>query len=367
VRNEIQKARERDVPTTIWQILRDMGRVSRAVEGTYQIQDLVGDIEGLEPYKDYLVAPASKPQVGLGHGDSHNVTWREASAYPELDAISEIMGIEASMIPEVVGFRRDILGGSLIPPTAVAKWIRDESEKAEQQGLTLSSQTDLDRDTMARQIVDWHGGPPMLRPVPDWPDRLESDSEGTLPFPDMVRSGPPSQLALRTRTVPVPARGPLWLLKFIALGIMEEYPWSEAQAVGFVVSGVVPRLPAASVTQYRLFPFRVVLDLDPGVTAKTVVSEYRRAQKELINVRKRAKAQSEKHLRLAVFVAQGRRGTWNDMMGAWNNQSRPEWAYNDSRRFQKEAQAAIAALRQRRDCSRMPSSFRRTEHIYGLR
>jgi len=159
----------------------------------------------------------------------------------------------------------------------------------------------------------------------------------------------------------------LWLLKFVAVGLMEEYPWSEAQALGLILSGDTPRLPTASVTLYPLFPFRIVLDLDPGLDAKRLCSEYREAQRALLSVKKRAKVQSEKHLRLAVFLARGKNGTWNDMMEAWNKHSRPEWAYTDSRRFERDASQSLAALRQRRDRSRMPSPFRRIEHTYGLR
>ena len=363
MRNEIEKARKRGIPSRIWRILRDMGRVSEAAKGAYQTEDLAGDIETLEAYEDYLVAPPRRSVGGLENGDSRDVTWRKASAYPELDALCEIMGLEASENPEVVGFRRDIIGGRLVLRSSVEEWIGEQSAKST--APLFSVQTEEDREAMSDQVLRWRSSPPVPCVLPDWPGRSEAAPEDTLEYPIPGRTESP--LDFRERSVLVPARGPLFLLKFVAAGLMEEYPWSEAQAVGFVLSGVVPRLPTASVTQYRLFPFRIVLDLDPGLNAKTVTSEYRRAQKALLNVGKRAKAQSEKHLRLAVFVAKNKTGTWRRCMQAWNSQTRPEWTYNDLRRFQRDASQARDALKRRRDRGKMPSPDRRIEHTYGLR
>ena len=160
--------------------------------------------------------------------------------------------------------RNDVFGNYLIPPSAVEDWIEEQSAKSTVPPFAL--QTDEDQAAMLDQVLRWRGNPPIPRPLPDWPGRSESVLEDTLEYP--IPGPTESPLDFRERSVSVPARGPLLLLKYVAAGLMEEYPWSEAQAVGFVLSGVVPRLPAASVTQYRLFPFRIVLDLDPGLTRR---------------------------------------------------------------------------------------------------
>lgn len=365
LRTVIQKTIGRAVPETVWQYFRTIGRVSGVLQGDYLEEDLIADIEPVLQYENYVASVRRGSRVESQGETSREVVRREVSAYPELDALCDIMVIEASRNPEVIGFRNDILGGSLIPPAAVAEWMQDEARKAE--GLPLSSQTDGGQTAMLDQVVHWRCGARVAaRPFPDWPERSESALGNALAFPIPGRTTA-SPLGFHERSVPVPAQGPLWLLRFVAVGLMEEYPWSEAQAVGFILSGVSPRLPTASVARYRLFPFRIVLDLDPGLSASIVSSEYRKAQRELIRVQKRAKSQSEKQLRLAVFVAQGKSGTWTDMMESWNTQCRPEWACSNSRRFERDSTKALTALKQRRDRDRMPSPFKQIENTYGLR
>jgi len=364
LRREVEAATGREIPAAVWGYSRTMGSVADTLRGYYSTEDLIADIKALVSYEDYAVAVRRGSHAETEGETSREVVRREASAYPELDAVSEIMAMEASANLEVVGFRNDILEGDLVPPAAVAEWIGGESENCKE--MPLSARTEEDQAAMADQVLRWReGAAPVPRVLPDWPNRSVSVPEDTLAYP--IPGPTKSPLDFRERFVSVPARGPLWLLKFAAVGLMEEYPWSEAQSVGFVLSGVAPRLPTASITQYRLFPFRIVLDLDPGLDAKTVSSEYRKAQRELVRVEKRARPQSEKHLRLAVFVAQGKSGTWNDMMESWNSRCRPEWAYSNSRRFERDAPKALASLRQRRDRDRMPSPFRRIENTYGLR
>jgi len=363
LRKELEEMMSHEIPAMIWRIVCASGTVGETLEGGYQKEDLLWDCQTLERYAEHLAPPARRSWIGPEGRTTWEVVRREVSAYPELDALSEIMGLEASEDPEVVGFRKDILGGRLVLPSAVEKWIGEESVKCEVR--LKSAQTEEDKVVMLDQVLRWRGSPPVPCVLPDWPGRSESVPEETLEYPIPGRTESP--LDFGERSVVVPARGPLFLLKFVAAGLMEKYPWSEAQAVGFVLSGVVPRLPTARITNYRLFPSRIVLDLDPGLNARTIISEYRRAQRALLNVRQRAKVQSEKHLRLAVFVAKGKNGTWSDMMEAWNNQSRPEWAYTDSRRFERDSNKALATLRQRRDRARLPSFPRRTETTYGLR
>jgi len=363
LRRAIREILGRGIPTTVWEYFRTLGRVTDVLRNDYSKEDLASDMRAVVSYADFARNRPRGLRILPETDSGQEVVRREVSAYPELDAVCEIMGLEASGNPEVIGFREDILGGCPIPPSAVEDWVEEASAKCI--GRPLLLQTEEDQAALLDQVLRWRGSRPVPCVLPDWPGRSELPPEDKLEYPIPGRTGSP--LDFRERLVSVPARGPLWLLKFVAVGLMGEYPWSEAQAVGFILSGVVPRIPTASISQYRLFPFRIVLDLDPGLTAKTVASEYRRAQKDLLNVRKRAKSQSEKHLRLAVFMAKNTDGTWENHMEAWNCDVRPEWAYSDSRQFQRDASHARDVLKQRRARGRMRSTFRRTENTYGLR
>jgi hypothetical protein len=143
---------------------------------------------------------------------------------------------------------------------------------------------------------------------------------------------------------------------------MQEYPWSEAQATGFVLSGAFTGFSVAVITEYRFFPFRIVLEVDPGLDAEWVRHEYQAAQRRLLQVlpRERYKPQSAKHLRLGLFLAQGRAGTWGDAMEKWNREcGHPEWQYEKPRLFQRDAQTALERLRTKRPME--------GEHYPGIR
>lgn len=140
-------------------------------------------------------------------------------------------------------------------------------------------------------------------------------------------------------------------LKRVAAVLMAEYPWSEAKATGFILSGAFTGFRVATITEYRFFPFRIVLEVDPGLDSEWVRREYQRAQRRLLRIDKgkRYKPQSAKHLRLGLFLARGREGTWREAMEKWNQEcGNPEWKYKKPRLFQSHAQTALAKLRSRR-------------------
>lgn len=363
VRNKLRGDLGEPIPSNIWDVLLDAGRVDEVLRGASQIEDLRRDVELLIPFRGYVALPQSvSPQ--RQRAATTDPTESKASFSPELEVTLRIMSMEAAHHPEVVGFRRDVLGNRLLRLEALPEWIRHRAARDKVVDASLSEEKDAGAWLSAR-VVRWYeeGGKPWLSPVPPWPGR-PSDEPYRLSFPNPHPT--------RTRIAPVitsadlPAVGDLLLLKYVAAGLQLEYPWSEAQAVGFVLAGVSPRLPTLSVTRYTLRPSRIVLEVDPCLPAGWVAAAYRKAQKSLVNAKKRSKGLSTKSLYLALLAAGERETTWAETMKRWN-ETRTEagWQYKDADQFARDARNALQKVRDRRLSKRTPSAGRYRENTYA--
>ena len=152
-----------------------------------------------------------------------------------------------------------------------------------------------------------------------------------------------------------PCCGPaLERLRGVARALSEAYWWSAASAATFILTDIPPLLPLAT---RRL---RVNLDM-PGVArlglevdlsySPREVAELYRTERNLLLAKARVRALSEKHMRLALFMADRDRGVDGDQsddearsyMQAWNK-ANPKQRYRELGQFNRDWRAAQQRL-----------------------
>lgn len=258
------------------------------------------------------------------------------------EIVSELLAQEAARDPLVGAFRASVLGDSLMRQDEVEDWI------ARQAKLQGPPTTYLDRVPVpsgSQIAVDREAGgigvsPPIeigtTRPVPARVStrRLEYGAIGSGQW---------------VRRVPVAATGPLAELKSVSEHLAEQFGWQEAQASVFVLTGDIPVVYPMRARVRHLSPYtaasRIELSVDPAITPRELANYYRMLRSTLLG--RRHRTLSEKHLRLAAFVANRPAGdTWGDTMRAWNvvHAGRPKWPYQHASNFQRDAMRAQQRL-----------------------
>lgn len=216
-----------------------------------------------------------------------------------LEALAEILAAEARQLPEVQAFRREVLGGRLLSEEEVPEWI---TRLIEEEGHKM-------REGKPWEYLSY------TVPKDEW-----------------------------RRVVPIrKGVGKLWQLKTLCRKLCRRYPlWQEAQAVSFVLCDDIPLIPKARIQiQFSShFPPRIILNLDPRLSPEEVARIYAHYRAEVRSGRDRP--MSEKHLTLAVFVAENEEpgSTWTSLMKKWNEEH-PEWAYQNRHLFARDARAAL--------------------------
>ncbi|MEW6572939.1 MAG: hypothetical protein AB1374_04840 [Bacillota bacterium] len=301
-----------------WQVARYAGYVHSALDEQEAVEDLLDFIR--KQAEIHKKASTRKQTKGS------RVETREIPPDHRLVVLSEIIAAEAARLPEVLNFREKVLGGNLLPLDKVPSWIEKQKGKA-----TVYVKVPLPHKP--EDLRDWFISlatiPEEERPV--WPVEYQTE---TLAYPV-----PGDNWVHR---VPIDKDSPLGHLKQVVTKLTTRYPWwQEAQAVAFVLTGAVPLLPKARVTTsyYSHMPPRITLELDPRLSSQEVAEIYVKARNEVF--RGRDKLMTEKHLTLAVFLAENATGeTWTELMAKWNH-ARPEWEYTDYRWFCRDARAAF--------------------------
>jgi len=362
LRKQVEKNMGRRIPDSVWDAMLHTGRVQTLGSSPTSVADLADEADMLIPYRHLLLLPWAETPAARSPARPAEVTEREAPYQKELDALTQIMSFEAGRRPEVTAFRREVLEERLMPVLDVPKWVQEQcASAASAQTRGLDSPPSMAATPGGKAAIPEEEAPVPTR-LPPWPGRDKWVSISTLAYPDPHR---PSWM-FGAQLVPLPASGPLRRLKWVAVSLMQDYPWSEAGAVRVILCGDASTEPVAVITRYFFHPHRVVLEVDPALGATQVATEYRRAQRALIRVGKRARPQSEKHLRLAAFLARGREGTWAQMMETWNeHQANAGWRYRDSRLFQRDAEGALRRLGARRPKRHEEAPGVHTEHVFA--
>ena len=173
-----------------------------------------------------------------------------------LDALAEILALDAARLREVREAREDLLGGVLLKPQEVPRWV-DEQDARE---------GEVDEGAILHD-----------------------------PRPDGQKSG----------KLLVKPGGTLDRLRLLVKRLTSAYGWDEPDAVSFVLAGTTPQLKRASVAIRYRSPYptqsRIVIEADPRTPPREVTRLYSEAR---LRLRKGAdRPMKPKQLALAVFVA----------------------------------------------------------------
>lgn len=329
VRRKVEGTLRRKVSEFHWQLLVKDHYLDE-YEQTGDLQLLIDRIRDLEKIEE---------ESRGTHRETKDTTERIVEPDERLVYLARIWAVEAAELPEVVRFREKYLGGTLLRFEDMEEWI-EATRKADGPGslwFTLALR--------AEYIVREEGRLPRLR------DLLEALSN--LP-PDML-----DQFVLRTpgetldyavpqdewvRRVPIQHDGVLYRLKQLAQSLERRYGWTEAAAVVFVLTGITPWIPKATVTTQGVYHSptqRITLKVDPRMSADEVREVYAEARSSVFKGRDRP--MSKKHLELALFLVKNPRHTWREMASIWNKE-KPEWAYSSWQNFARDARSAYQRI-----------------------
>lgn len=278
---------------------------------------------------------------------------RELQGLPadtRLEVLSKILALEASRLPEVQLFRQEVLGGRLLAPEEVPRWIGEQARKEGPATAFVSLQVALPPDArprdsrealaMAKQVLS------TAEPVRVVLEEERLECPGPPPGVEVEDVATAFLSGVWRYHLNLRFGGTLWRLKRLAQQLTRLYPWSEHQAVAFVLAGVTPLISRARVRLLGMLPgrplspwSRIVLELDPRLPVSEVALLYRRARGEAY--RGTDRPMSQKNLQLALFLAeqQDRPATWRELMDAWNTRF-PKWRYTNYRRFARDAALA---------------------------
>ena len=318
VRAQAERALGHPIPEPIWRRVVKKNYVREVQEGYDRaFQELVDECKSLEK----LVRECSAA-VPVTAGRQHEVL-------PDrrLLALSRILAAEAEGLPEVVKFRQEVLGGRLLAPEEVKPWVESQAERER------PAKGAVPRPVSVLEVYPAH----------------KKDSEQWLTPEDQIvhQKNPPfpGENGWIHRVVIHSSTGVLARLKDLAVRLCRRYPiWQEAQAVGFILTGMVPLVPKARVTVTFGVGLRITLNLDPWLPVNEVAKIYSHYRQEFFPGQG-GHPIGEKNLSLAVFVVENERpgATWGALMAEWN-QTHPEWAYSDRHLFARDARASIERI-----------------------
>lgn len=274
---------------------------------------------------------------------------REIPADDRIDALAEILALDAERLPAVIDFRQRHLPDGLLEADSVADWVRART---------------LDHAQPNDGFLEFIAGDEYHPDMGNYAGGLDDIHD---PEPHVQREW-------------VSRDSALWELRGLSRGLSLRSGWSRATATNFVLTGAAPAPAKAIAWTRRRLPFealtRIVIEVDPRVTPAEVRRLYGELRRELRGGGDQQ--MTEKHIQLALFAARdgtrlprgvgldmesltyhgrdrrsqlrlgmiapdtyGQGPPWPEIQKRWNK-LHPEWAYDDvrARRFSRDVRNA---------------------------
>lgn len=301
-------------------------------------------------YLEYreIIYPAKSPQ-----GDTQDTDPDERHL-----TLMKIMAIEGAQLPDVVAFRREILGCRLLEPKEGPAWIeRNQGPPPHSWWVKIR---------LPDGIADPLKGLDAVMEVPEDKRGLgaghyEGLSRGFLaypfPFPSSQWVTGGTNEFQQVRLAPLRTGTPVWRLKIAANAVLRhchrweeecDDPWKyhrfEEQVVAFVLCGSIPLYPAGTATIHRDELsgqcHKITIEVIPRLSGSEVAQLYSQVRRRVFNGKD--KPMSDKHLTLAVFMAErlSECSTWGALMAEWNKKHGKKWRYYKEIYFSRNARWA---------------------------
>ena len=245
--------------------------------------------------------------------------------------LSRLLAKEAAEREDVRSFRQQVLGGQLLKPVQVERWILGRQPKeGGSEGMVLRIE--------APAGIEFARAFRLKSPI-----TVRETIGGEWRTLDYATPG-----VAHVKAVATPAtKGDLARLRFLSEDLAKQYHWQQAQATVFVLTGQIPVVPSfrPSVENRWPGPRRITLDIDLILSPKDLAARYARVRQQLRPEKARRRELSQKHLTLALFIT-ARPGDepWAKRFKAWNMKY-PRWKYSAESNFRRDASRAVERVR----------------------
>jgi len=350
LRKKIEKELGRKMPDFVWLILKTENlpdveyflRHGKAAERKEAFFDLLNKAHFY--CKKWDSEEKKQPDVRLPEykempAEEEIASAKEKVAPPpnkRFQALTDIVATLANKDNEIISFRQEILGGKLLKPEEVPRWVRATGEK---EGHTLKITLNIESKANLQKEI--------IKQAQAASAAISAIISGDKPpgYPVTIGLGG-SKLSYIgpdsfQEVIPINENGILGRLKKLAKKY--EAFWSEAQAVHFILTGkarpVSPGKVGFKLNSYGMH--KVKLEVSPHLTGDNVRSLYIKGRQKLFQVLKtdrNSRRISEKHIQLAVFAVK-ENGSWVYKMKKWNVKN-PQWKYNNSSNFARDCKTA---------------------------
>jgi hypothetical protein len=325
VRAQVEHRLARRVDAQQWAILVGAGWVERVESGEASVTWLLGRIHDVAALAGgevnrVTIRPQARPRAEVAPhpaGDHY--------VYSRQDALCLAVAATAANDAEVVAFRQEVLGGSLLT-------------------YALGSHREGVHTWVTRQ---WEAERPQREAFEAADEKAVGKAQKSK-LPELVYStfdGP------GVTTLEVVPGGTLDRLRHLGDRLATRYRWQPQAAVAFVLAeDVVPNIDVLTATTQpnQVVPAltRIVLTVDPAATPAAVVRAYRHARNRIAKAR--AREMQPKTLFLAAFATERLpRESTAVQMPAWNAAvPDPAWRYVPEQKanFVRDRNWALARL-----------------------
>lgn len=331
IRRQVESELHFPLTDAMWQDLKKRGIILHVAAGNISLSDVEDEVLHLLSTYGSPIPVLDTPPAMLSEGGAS-----ASDVSPQEVVRSRIVADLIGRHIDVLAFRADGtfgLGGKLLKWVEVESWILSRYKEA----TVRLPQLVLDNVPIP----------------PEYTDVLTTTHMVNDGMPELHVTMPPKQVHERARFLVLRYINPgkskerqilipwnadtLYYLHRLAQHLVQTAPWTEAQAVIFILTGIPPLI--ASMTsrfEYNATAelSRLYLTIDPELSPREVAEGYRKIRQRLTGTHRRSL--TEKHTQLAYFaVTQLKSQPLSVRMAEWNKQH-PEWSYSRASNFSRD-------------------------------
>jgi len=394
-RKQLKRSEDGELPEQTWSFLKDMGLVQEATEmfDDEAVDYLAGWLDTLD-----AVAPSRRPRYRVGEqlsaqslieGNKEFNGIEEGQEYFEVElgeyekerqrAFAEVIAREANTNKDVINFRRDYLGGSVLTSEQAYSFLESPAARYLVTDLFLGLQipaakhraeivgryeqvSDVPNDVEHRVTINVD--PPgttlsvrYARPKSPVTDEDQTDARRRCVPEDSqgARTKSPNEVLLRYRDRDgVREVAHIWPgsvldeLRHRGSMLARMYGWTEEDMVWFLLTGEAPSLSTLTL-HVRLTAGHlttITMTAAPWVSAETIKKNHQKVQSQMLPKGKRAP--NPRSIAVLRFVernirVRGKRPPWSELLEYWNREH-PEWKYQSYRGLRQTYHRTLDAV-----------------------
>lgn len=335
LRRKVQRMLRSRFSAAAWDIAVDQLAVSEVLQGENTPEWLAAMVER----HGEIIARGGNSRQQLFLPARRNR--REKTRIARIEAVSDALAEIARHRKGVMSFRREILKGKLVSIHEIERWINErQNDGIYRNALRVRVPRNFDWEILDRGEI----GPPLSLCG-------QYQIEGPCPI-DFLNYATPA--ANWVRRVPVGRDGVLREVYNLSKDLARLFTWQEAQATVFLLTDLAPLIQAEGV---QLSPLTITtlpdggqkplsclthvrLTIDPAITPQELSEIYGKIRLKLLG--RKPRAQSEKHLHLAVFAVK-HTALDREAMNEWQREF-PKWRYSRVSLFARDARTARERL-----------------------